>query len=167
MRSSFSCTRAALLAVLFALSLAPLLGGCADKSAPSVLLALDGPPLFAAAAGETLVLSGSMDRSCMAGIGDLLLAGKNTELSCRGSMDHPANSKGRMYIDLACSDGTALTFVMRNLGPDQGMGVGEFTGNGETVILFYHPCENEAFRRLQSLREDLAAALEKKKKREE
>lgn len=143
-----------------------ILGGCADRSAPSVLLALDGPPLFVAAKSETRAMSGVMDRSCMAGVGGLILHDRPSGVSCQGNMDHPADNKGRMHTDLACSDGTAFTLVMRNLGPDQGMGVGKFAEGGEIITLFYHPCEGEAARRLEALMRDIGAALEKKKRRE-
>ena len=151
------------LAVLPSLALT----GCAGTSTPTIRLALDGPPLLVAAKGETRVMSGAMDRSCMAGVGGILLYDRQSGLSCQGQMDRPANDKGRMYIDLACSNGDTITFVMRNLGPDQGMGIGRFDNTDESVTMFYHPCEDEAVRRLDQLREDIGAALEKKKKREE
>lgn len=166
MRSIFSTTLAFSLTALLATLLTTLLTGCA-ASTPSVRLALDGPPLLVAARGDARVMSGAMDRSCMAGVGGILLYDRQAGISCQGHMDRPANDKGRMYVDLACSNGEAVTFVMRNLGPDQGMGIGRFAGTDESITMFYHPCEDEAVRRLDQLREDINVALEKKKQRVE
>jgi hypothetical protein len=147
--------------------LAVALGGCVGSGAPSIRLALDGPSLHVAAKSASHTLSGAMDRSCMAGVGGILLYDKTAGVSCQGQMDRPADDRGRMYIDLTCSDGGTIIFVMRNLGPDQGMGIGRFEGSGESATMFYHPCEDEAVRRLDQLRDDINAALERKKKPEE
>lgn len=165
MRRLFTARQKAALAAPFAALL--LMGGCTGTSTPTVRLAMDGPPLLIAVQSGARAMSGAMDRSCMAGVGDILLYDRHANISCQGYMDRPANDKGRIYADLTCSDGDAVTFVMRNLGPDQGMGIGTFKDKGEQMVMFYHPCEDEAFRRLGQLRADIDAALEKKKKQEE
>ncbi|CAK7055362.1 MAG: hypothetical protein DELT_01194 [Desulfovibrio sp.] len=139
---------------LFAALLFASLSGCGQVSGPSVRLALDGPPLLVAAKSDNRTMTGVMDRSCMAGVGDMRLFDRAADLACHGQIDRPATDKGRLYIDLACSDGTTLTFVMRNLGPDQGMGIGRM-GETENLTMFYHPCAEEAARRLEQLHRDI------------
>ena len=160
-------TRLALLPSLaLLLTLALGLAGCGGPYTPSIRLALDGPPLSIAMQGETLSWYGQMDRSCMAGVGDILLLNANGT-TCKGEMDRPANDKGRLYADLTCDNGDTLTLVFRNLGPDQGMGLGRINpdaADGEQTTLFYHPSQNEAQRRLGEVREEIAAMLEKKRK---
>lgn len=96
----------------------------------------------------------------MAGFGSMLLQNREAGLSCRGAMDHPANDKGRLYIELECDNGDVIHVVMRNLGPDQGMGVGRINETGDRITLFYHPSEDEARRRLKQLQNDIALAMD-------
>lgn len=158
--------------VLLALCMA--LGACGgERPAPSVRLILDGPPLaIAAVRGET-PMRGLMERSCMAGVGDMRLTIPG-ETECSGSLDHPGNAKGRLYIRLDCLDGSAVILAMRNLGPDQGMGVGKQatptapdgadtpeapdTRGEDRIVMFYHPSANEARRRLTRIRSEIDEA---------
>lgn len=140
-------------------------GGCAaQQSPPSVRLALDGPPLFIAVSGDSLT-NGVMDRGCLAGHGAVSLRNERTGVVCEGMMDSPASDKGRMYAELNCTNGDTLILALRNLGPDQGLGVGRVITSssgqkeqGERLSLFYHPCEDEAGRRLEQVAKDMAEA---------
>ena len=135
------------------------LGGCGTKpSPPSVLLALDGPPLSIAAELGARPFKGYMERHCMAGVGHIVLYLPDSKAICQGNMDSPPTEKARLYAELSCSDSRTLRIAMRNLGPDQGLGIGSFEGQEETLILFYHPCEDEAKRRLAVLRSDIEQA---------
>lgn len=101
----------------------------------------------------------------MAGVGGMSLYDGRAGVSCAGRMDRPATDKGRLYMDLECGNGETFAFVMRNLGPDQGMGLGRAEATGEQVLLFYHPGEDEARRRLEQLKADMALAREEKLRR--
>ncbi len=143
--------------VLAALILGLLLPACGPAQAPpSVLLALDGPSLFIAAEIAGRPLHGFMDRSVMAGTGNVILYDQQNRITCKGTMDTPASDKGRLYVTLTCGDGREMALAMRNLGPDQGMGVGRVQNSGHRLILFYHPCEAEARRRLRAVKADIA-----------
>ncbi|MDR3073462.1 MAG: hypothetical protein LBV01_01895 [Deltaproteobacteria bacterium] len=141
------------------------LAGCASSAAPSIRLALDGPPLPVVAEGEATALQGFMDRGCMAGVGGMILYSRRDNVSCKGTMDRPATDKGRLYLDLDCSDGRTLRVVLRNLGPDQGMGLGHIGEEEDRLVLFYHPSEDEARRRLARLKADIALAGEARRKK--
>lgn len=131
--------------------------GCAGSTPPSVRLALDGPELVLAGELGGRAYEGLMDRHAMAGVGALALHEQGTGIVCRGSIDMPASQKGRLYVELTCSDGRSLPLILRNLGPDQGMGIGRFEGQSGRMTLFYHPCASEAKRRLEQLRHELDA----------
>jgi hypothetical protein len=137
--------------------LALALSGCSAGGAPSPRLALDGPELVLAAELGGRSFDGSMDRSCMAGVGDIALYEQRTRLTCRGAVDAPASSKGRLYVELSCSDERKMYLVLRNLGPDQGMGMGRLEGEAQRMTVFYHACRGEARRRLGLLQEELKA----------
>ena len=151
-------TRAFLLRVI-SLALVFFVCGCADKSQPSVLLALDGPPLAVVGALGDAPFDGVMDRGCLAGVGSLKLHVPDLG-PCAGTMDHPGNEKGRRYVELACFDGSSIILALRNLGPDQGMGIGKQDTTGKRIALFYHPSQEEAQRRLAGIRADLARSEE-------
>lgn len=131
--------------------------GCAGSAPPSVRLALDGPELILAGELGSRAYEGRMERSAMAGAGAIILHEQDTGIVCRGGIDRPASQKGRLYVELACSDGRSLPLILRNLGPDQGMGIGRFEGQSGRMTLFYHPCASEAKRRLEQLRHELDA----------
>lgn len=137
----------------------------AAVSPPSVKLALEGPPLFIHAvladdSGGTPEkdFGGYMDRSCMAGLGHITLSELQSGFFCEGDMDSLPSPKGRLHAELRCSDGRTLQLLLRNLGPDQGIGIGRLDGEPGTLELFYHPSEGEAARRLAAFRADLAEA---------
>ncbi|MCC8193593.1 MAG: hypothetical protein LIP28_02980 [Deltaproteobacteria bacterium] len=141
------------------------LAGCGAHYTPSIRLALDGPPLHVAMRDDASAWFGLMDRGCMAGFGTITLHGDGT--TCQGQMDHPANDKGRLYADLLCTTGDTMTLVIRNLGPDQGMGLARINPeekDGRQMTLFYHPSAEEAKRRLAEVRAEIAAALEEKRR---
>lgn len=151
---------------LFLLAFAAGLCGCASPYATSIRLALDGPPLAVAMAGDVTRWSGLMDRSCMAGVGSMSV-NDGHGLTCSGDMDRPATDKGRLYIDLACTNGENIAVIFRNLGPDQGMGLGRMNpqnGEGEKITLFFHPSSEEANRRLEEVRAEIAAAKDGQRK---
>ena len=149
-------------AVLLVLCLG--LAGCGERYTPSIRLALDGPPLYIVLQNETTYWSGLMDRGCMAGLGLITLRDEHGGI-CHGQMDRPANEKGRLYAELLCANGNSVTLVFRNLGPDQGMGLARVnteTPGGEQLAFFYHPSRDEAQRRLEQIRTEIAAARENK-----
>lgn len=135
------------------------LAGCAPAAPPSPKLALEGPPL-AVASDWHAAAGGVMDRTCMAGLGSIILYDNTSLPLCRGDMDSPPSSTGRVYATLTCRDGGSLVLAFRNLGPDQGLGVGRvFRPDGseeEQVTLFYHPWDEEARRRLTLVKRDIA-----------
>lgn len=143
--------------------------GCAPVYAPSIRLALDGPPLAVAAQGDASSWQGAMDRGCMAGFGSVSLRNTANGVVCANAMDQPATDKGRLHADLTCSNGDVMALVFRNLGPDQGMGLARINPEkegGEQLTLFYHPSPDEALRRLRQVRAEIAEALEWKKRQE-
>ena len=149
------------------------LSGCGGSShAPSVRLTLDGPPLALIVQSDSASWKGVMDRGCMAGFGHVTLQMVGDSTVCSGDIDHPATDKGRMYVDLLCSDGTTMNLIYRNLGPDQGMGLARIDKektNGEKserAALFYHPSAEEAERCLVKIREDIANAVELKRRKD-
>lgn len=149
-------------AAVFATAFAAALAGCAAPSGvPGPRLALEGPPLFIAVSGGGSRY-GAMDRGCLAGVGGIILQDPQRGVTCEGTMDAPASSKGRLYAELACSDGGTVVLGLRNTGPDQGVGVGRvMRADGEReerISLFYHPCEDEARRRLVRVEADMAEA---------
>lgn len=156
----FPIPLALLLVPLFALA---GLAGCTYVAGPpSVRLALEGPPLFIRGVqeneGEERHFAGYMDRSCMAGIGQIALSDMRSGFFCQGDMDSLPSEKARLHAELLCSDGTSLHLLLRNVGPDQGIGVGRFEAVKAPLELFYHPSEGEAVRRLARFRADLARA---------
>ena len=147
---------------IFPFLLCIALAGCGSQSPPSIRLVLDGPPLHIAMRSESAVWAGQMDRGCMAGFGSITVREENGTV-CQGNMDHPANDKGRLYADLSCANGSSMTLIIRNLGPDQGMGLGRISRDavaGEQTTLFYHPSYDEAKRRLEQIRAEIATARE-------
>ncbi|MDL2272343.1 hypothetical protein LJC23_04850, partial [Desulfovibrio sp. OttesenSCG-928-I05] len=101
---------------------------------------------------------GYMDRSCMAGVGHVSISDLQSGFFCEGDMDSLPSEKARLHAELRCSDGRSLHLLLRNLGPDQGIGIGKLDGDSGTLELFYHPSEGEAIRRLASFRADLMEA---------
>lgn len=144
------------------------LAGCGSVQGPhAVRLALDGPPLPIAADKNGTPLRGVMDRGCMAGTGRMTLADKERGVTCTGAMDAPADEKARLHIDLLCDNGETVSVIMRNLGPDQGVGVGRINETNERLFLFYHPSKEEAERRLARIKDDIEQALARKAAQQE
>jgi len=134
---------------------------CAGKvPAPAVALAVDGPRLALAGEYEGLRLTGSMDRTCMAGYGSMHLEAVDSGASfvCTAKIDNPPTQKGRVRGVLHCTGERELLFSLRNIGPDQGVGVGRESPEGNLLILFYHPSLDEAARRFPAVKADILAA---------
>lgn len=134
------------------------LSGCGPASSPSIRLALEGPPLAVRGDSGGRRFVGHMDRGVMAGFGHVVLRQPDVGVVCTGGADQPPTEKGRVYVGLACSDGRSLHALFRPLGPDQGLGLARFEEEEEKIDLFYHACEVEALRRLEGVRETMAAA---------
>lgn len=146
-----------------------LLAGCAGNRpapVPVVALAVDGPPLALAGEYAGMTLGGSMDRTCMAGYGVIRLEAENsgTVFACEAKLDEPPTEKGRVRGLLQCTGGRRLLFSLRNIGPDQGVGVGRESPEGDLLILFYHASSDEAARRFPAIKADILEARAKAKK---
>ncbi len=153
--------------LLLALMLVPILGGCARVPAgniPSVALALDGPALYVVGEYDGIALEGTMDRKLMVGIGDMALASidPGAEFSCTATVDEPPTEKARVRGMLDCSGDKLLYFSLRNLGPDQGVGIGRTLTGGPLLMFFYHPSKEEALRRFPGIKEDMRSIDNKK-----
>ena len=134
---------------------------CAGKEparAPAVALAMDGPRLALVGEYEGLSLTGSMDRTCMAGYGSMQLEASGAVFVCTAEIDSPPTQKGRVRGVLHCTGGRALLFSLRNIGPDQGVGVGRESPEGDLLVLFYHASPDEAARRFPAVKADILAA---------
>ncbi len=151
--------RAFALAAVFALLLC---AGCASSGGgnPTAALAVDGPPLAVVGEYDGMRLEGTMDRTCMAGYGQLLLFSPDTgaEFTCEAAVDSPPTDKARIRGILDCSQSRILYFSLRNLGPDQGVGIARSGQNDALMIFFYHPSAEEAKRRFPGVRADIEAA---------
>jgi hypothetical protein len=121
---------------------------------------MDGPPLVIAGEYSGRSLTGTMDRTCMAGYGTLSLYAVDTEeeFACAADVDGPPSEKGRIRGLLRCTNGENLLFSLRNTGPDQGVGIGREAEGGELLLLFYHPSAAEAERRFPAVKEDFDRA---------
>ena len=142
-------------------------GGHNSSGVSPVALVMDGPPLAIAGDYESMVLEGSMDRTCMSGYGSITLRGedsKGQELLCVATVDAPPTEKGRVRGALRCGEDKTLIFSLRNLGPDQGLGVAREPGHDSMMIFFYHVSREEAARRLPMVKDDIAKAQETQRK---
>lgn len=146
-----------LAALLCAAALA--LPACADRAAlrpASVALAVDGPPLALYGEYAGMRLTGTLDRTCMAGYGNLSLAAEEGAFSCKAELNDPPTEKGRVRGLLRCDGGRNLFFSLRNIGPDQGVGIARETEEGDLMVFFYHASATEAKRRYPSVKEDIS-----------
>ena len=102
-----------------------------------------------------------MDRTCMAGVGNITLRGERDgqEFLCTGTIDSPPTPKGRIPGIFTCSGNQALGFALRNLGPDQGLGIARASEDAALMIFFYHVSHEEAVRRFPSVQNDINTAL--------
>ena len=138
----------------------PLAWGCASKPAsPGIAYSLNGPPLAIAGEFAHIGLVGEMDRTCMVGIGTIHLESTVPEipLVCEGRLNVPPTEKGRIRGILDCSQGLVMLFTLRNLGPDQGVGIARPVEGQDTMVFFYHASPDEAQRRLPEVLNDMAA----------
>ena len=145
------------LVLLVSVSLLLALTACSSRQ-PTPGFVLDGPPLFVAADYAGLPLEGYMDRRAMVGIGEMVLASKDNSLSCKAVFNVEPSDKARIRVVLICADNRTFSLTMRNLGPDQGVGIGLEPGKDELLVLFYHPSEEEARRRLPQAATDMKKA---------
>lgn len=141
------------------------LAGCgAERDArppiPAGALETDGPTLALAGEYQGMALTGEMDRTCMVGFGKVALRTKEDQPSfaCEALIDDPPTEKGRVRGVLRCTDKRNILFTLRNTGPDQGVGIGRETAEGELMVLFYHPSREEAERRLPQVAADMEKA---------
>ena len=132
-------------------------GGGHDP-APTVALALEGPPLAIVGEYMGMALEGGMDRAGMAGYGSIHLRGERDgqEFACEAKIDSPPTEKARIRGVLQCTGEKALAFSLRNLGPDQGLGIAREPGGANMMVFFYHVSREEAMRRLPGVKEDIA-----------
>ena len=151
------------IAFLLALALVACLGGCGaervSSGVPAVALAMEGPPLAIVGEYEGMSLEGSMDRTCMSGIGSLTVRGEDAqgrEFLCTAKVDAPPTEKGRVRGAFQCTGERVLAFSLRNLGPDQGLGVAREPGHAGMMVFFYHVSREEAARRLPAVQQDIA-----------
>ena len=140
-----------------------ILGACAKNAPappPAVALAVDGPRLALAGEYAGMALTGSMDRTCMAGYGSIRLeaAGTGPDFVCEAQLDDPPTEKGRVRGVLRCTGDRQVLFSLRNIGPDQGVGVGRESPEGDLLIIFYHASADEAARRFPEVKDDILTA---------
>ena len=133
------------------------LAACGGRP-PAPGFVLDGPRLFVAADYAGRPLEGAMDRACMVGIGELSLSTPDKSLDCKAIFNAEPTDKARIRGVLICDGGRTLSLTLRNLGPDQGVGIGIEQGKDDLLVLFYHPSPDEARRRLPQVRGDMQKA---------
>lgn len=147
------------LCLLAALS---LLAGCAGRGpapVPGAALAVEGPPLALVGEYAGLGFTGSMDRTAMAGYGNIAIESRDVPpFVCQGKIDGLPTKKGRVRGVMECTAGRLIYFSLRNLGPDQGVGIGRESPEGELLILFYHASAEEAARRFPAEKEAILKA---------
>ena len=139
------------------------LAACAKNApapVPAVALAVDGPQLALAGEYAGMALRGNMDRTCMAGYGSIRLeaAGEGPDFVCEAQLDDPPTEKGRVRGVLRCTGERQMLFSLRNIGPDQGVGVGRENPEGDLMIVFYHASAEEAARRFPEVKADILTA---------
>ncbi|MDR2603853.1 MAG: hypothetical protein LBC55_00670 [Desulfovibrio sp.] len=84
--------------------------------------------------------------------------------ACSAELDVLPDRKARVNGTLQCTSGRRMAFSLRNLGPDQGLGVARESQEGGLMVFFYHAAESEAERRLPQIlaeMESLRAGAEK------
>ncbi len=133
------------------------LAGC-GKTPPQPGFVLDGPLLFVAADYNGTPLEGTLERTGMVGLGEMLLASPDKYLDCRAEFNAEPTEKARIRGVLICTDKHTFSLTLRNLGPDQGVGLGLEPGKDEMLVLFYHPSPEEARRRLGQAVADMRKA---------
>jgi hypothetical protein len=84
--------------------------------------------------------------------------------ACSAVLDVLPDRKARVNGILECTSGRRMTFSLRNLGPDQGLGIARESQEGGLMVFFYHASESESKRRLPQVSaemESLRAGAEK------
>ncbi|MDR2668679.1 MAG: hypothetical protein LBC14_01840 [Desulfovibrio sp.] len=84
--------------------------------------------------------------------------------ACSGKLDVLPDRKARVNGILECTSGRRMAFSLRNLGPDQGLGIARESEEVGLMVFFYHAAEDEAKRRLPQIlaeMENLRAGAEK------
>ncbi|MDR1686311.1 MAG: hypothetical protein LBR82_07735 [Desulfovibrio sp.] len=84
--------------------------------------------------------------------------------ACSAKLDVLPDRKARVNGTLECTSGRRMAFSLRNLGPDQGLGIARESQEGGLMVFFYHAAESEAKRRLPQIlaeMESLRAGAEK------
>lgn len=127
------------------------LQACAAKSSNNPHYSLDGPPLAIAGEQGDKACSGQMARSSMLGQGQA--AFQFDGFVCADTIKSMPNESGHVAAILRCDNGGVLMLTFRPLGPDQGIGIGRSMASdgkiqGEPLIFYFHPWEEEARRRL-------------------
>lgn len=125
--------------------------------------ALEGPDLAVIGDLAGVSLRGSMQRKGMIGMGKLKLYAENNAFICESVIKSPPTAKGRIRGILDCSDGTVVLFTLRNLGPDQGLGIGTSHRENKDLTIFYHPSEDEAARRFPEILNDFTKLRQTKR----
>lgn len=169
-----SAARAACLLPLAGIALLAVLAGCSAKAPsgppPTVRLALDGPPLAVVGEYAGMRLAGTLERKGMAGAGrmELQSAGpvgqsaasgqRTTAFTCTADLKDPPTEKARVRGVLACTGNRNFALSLRNLGPDQGVGIARESEQGDLLVLFYHVSAEEAERRFPEVKKDIQTA---------
>ena len=139
---------------------ASLLASCAGSGHPTIAYALDGPALFIRGEYDNKPVKGTLDRSIMVGVGNIRFElGESPDiLVCEGTLNTPPSENGRVRGVAPCDNGQALLFTLRNLGPDQGIGIGRIEDKDSPVIVFFHASDEEAARRFPEVLQDIHKA---------
>lgn len=127
--------------------------------------ALEGPDLAVIADLAGTRLEGTAQRNLMVGKGTMKLYAKDAEnkLMCESEVKAQPTPKGRIRGVLDCTDGTIILFTLRNLGPDQGIGIGTSHEGNQDLTLFYHSSADEADRRFPQILEDFTQLRQEKR----
>lgn len=152
--------------IIFLILLLPC--ACASprqEGASAFIYAMEGPPLAVTGKLGDLVLDGNMERGAMAGFGKLDMHTRfiDDALVCTAQFDSPPNEKNRVKGILRCENMPPMFVTIRNLGPDQGVGIGRSENEAEDrlLVFFYHPSREEAERRLPEVVSDIQKAMER------
>ena len=139
---------------------ASLLASCAGSGHSTIAYALDGPALFMRGEYDNTPVKGTLDRSIMVGVGSIRFElGESPDiLVCEGTLNTPPSENGRVRGVAPCENGQVLLFTLRNLGPDQGVGIGRITDKDNPVIVFFHASDEEAARRFPEVLQDIHKA---------
>lgn len=133
------------------------------KDEPLGTFALDGPDLLVVGDLSGIPLHGTLQRKGMVGKGKLKLYSSDETLICESIIKSRPTDKGRVRGLLDCNDGNVVLFTLRNLGPDQGLGIGTSHEGDKDLTIFYHPSAEEAQRRFPRILEEFTALRQEKR----